>query len=214
MSRILLIRHGESEWNATGRWQGQADPPLTALGRRQAANAAELVGTVELVAGSDLQRARETAEIIAARIGVGPVVIDGGWRERDAGEWSGLTRNEIHEAWPGYLHDDPDRRDLRPREGSTERRPPGWEPDDRLLDRTLAALGRVASRVEAGTALVVTHGGVIYNLEHHLGASDGRLANLAGRIIDVDEQGRTTLRDRLTLVDHEPVTAPLTEEQV
>lgn len=214
MGRILLIRHGESEWNALGRWQGHADPPLTALGRRQAANAAELVGVVERICSSDLQRAQQTAEIIAARNGVGPVVVDGGWRERDAGEWSGLTRDEIHRAWPGYLHDDLTRRTLRPAAGTAERRPPGWESDEHLLERSLAALGRVASHVGDGTALVVTHGGVIYNLEHHLGAEDGRLANLGGRILNVDEQGRTTLGHRVTLVDHEPVTTPVSPEQL
>ena len=214
MSRVLLVRHGQSEWNAAGRWQGQADPPLTELGRRQAANAAELVGAVDVVVCSDLDRARQTAEVMAGRLGIGPVVADAGWRERDAGEWSGLTRDEIHRHWPGYLHDDPARLDLRPTPGTAERRPPGWEPDDLLLDRSLAALGRAASAARDGTALVVTHGGVIYNLEHHLGTQEGRLANLSGRIVEIDGDGRATLGPRLTLIDHEPITAPVSEEQV
>src|SRR4051812_28738357 len=107
MTRILLVRHGESEWNAMGRWQGQADPPLTDLGRRQAFAAAASLGTVDGIAASDLQRASDTAEIISNQLGVGPVVIDPRFRERDAGEWSGLTRHDIHRDWPGYLPDDP-----------------------------------------------------------------------------------------------------------
>ena len=214
MTRILLVRHGESEWNALGRWQGQADPPLTNLGRLQARNASELVGSVEVVASSHLQRAHETAEIIAAQIGIGPVVVDPDLQERDAGEWSGLTRRQIHEQWPGYLHDDPARPNLRPPLGTDERRPPHWEDDDGLLARTLAAVGRVASRAGQGDALVITHGGVIYNLEHSLGVDDGRLANLGGRVVQVDGEGRVTLGERITLVDHERITMAATEEEV
>src|SRR5262245_20577361 len=59
-TRILLVRHGQSEWNAAGRWQGQQDPPLTELGRRQARAAAETIGAIEAVFASDLQRALET----------------------------------------------------------------------------------------------------------------------------------------------------------
>ena len=103
MTRVLLIRHGQSEWNADGRWQGQADPPLTDLGRHQALHAARNLGTVDAIVASDLQRASETALIIAEALGVGPVVLEPGLRERDAGEWSGLTRAEIERDWPGYL---------------------------------------------------------------------------------------------------------------
>ena len=103
MTRVLLIRHGQSEWNADGRWQGQADPPLTDLGRHQALHAARNLGTVDAIVASDLQRASETALIIADALGVGPVVLEPGLRERDAGEWSGLTRAEIERDWPGYL---------------------------------------------------------------------------------------------------------------
>src|SRR3546814_3323938 len=103
MTRVLLVRHGQSEWNATGRWQGQADPPLTDLGRAQAHHAARSLGVVDAIVASDLQRAADTALIISGELGVGPVVLDEGLRERDAGEWSGLTRAEIERDWPGYL---------------------------------------------------------------------------------------------------------------
>src|SRR4029450_3937582 len=117
--RVLWPRHGQSEWNATGRWQGQADPPLSDLGRRQAREAARAIGAVEAGWSAALERGAGTAAIISADIGVGPVVLDPDLRERDAGEYSGLTRAEIEERFPGYL--------------DAGTRPPGWEPDDHLL---------------------------------------------------------------------------------
>lgn len=210
VTRILLVRHGESEWNAAGRWQGQADPPLTELGRRQAKAAAAALGAVDLVAASDLQRARLTAEIIADELGASPVRIDPDLRERDAGAWSGLTRAEIHERWPGYLPDDPVVRGaLGPTDG---RRPPGWEPDEHLLARGLDAVHRLASTVDSGTALAVTHGGLVYALEAHLGAPWVRLANLQGRWVDVAADGTLALGDRLVLVDPDDVTVTVPDQ--
>src|SRR3546814_20228381 len=82
MTRVLLVRHGQSEWNATGRWQGQADPPLTDLGRAQAHYAARSLGVVDAIVAADLQRAADTALIISGELGAGPVVLDQGLRER------------------------------------------------------------------------------------------------------------------------------------
>jgi probable phosphoglycerate mutase len=179
MSRLLLVRHGESEWNALGRWQGQADPPLSDHGRHQAAVAARRIGAVDLIVASTLQRARSTAAIIAESLGVGPVRSDHRLIERDAGEWSGLTRAEIKESWPGYLAENPDDR-------SIERRPPGWEPDSSLLVRAQQALAEIVGPLGASdSALVVTHGGVIYALEARLGAPRRYLPNLGARWIEM-----------------------------
>jgi len=207
-SRLLLVRHGQSEWNAVGRWQGQADPPLTDLGRAQARAAARVVGGVDAVFSSDLQRARETADIVAASIGVGPVIEDAGLRERDAGAWSGLTRDEIHERYPGYLPDDRHHA-FAPGASTEERRPPGWESDDDLQVRVLEALRRVHLVVGDGDGLVVTHGGVIYVVEGFLGETFARLANGAGRWIEI-EGDHLTLGERVLLVndDGTPVTVP------
>ena len=71
MGSLLVVRHGQSTWNADGRWQGRADPPLTALGEAQAADAALHVGAIDEVWSSDLERARRTAEIVAAALGLG-----------------------------------------------------------------------------------------------------------------------------------------------
>ena len=192
-TRVLLVRHGQSEWNAIGRWQGQADPPLSDLGRRQAREAARAIGAVDAVWSSDLQRAAETAAIISADIGVGPVVLDPDLRERDAGEFSGLTRAEIEQRFPGYLSD--------------HRRPPGWEPDEHLLDRALGVMHEIATAVPGGDVVAVTHGGLVYTLETHLGAPHARLANAEGRWIEVDRE-RLRLGDRIRLADPDDLTVP------
>jgi probable phosphoglycerate mutase len=197
--RILLVRHGQSEWNAVGRWQGQADPPLSDLGRRQAQVAAKSIGAVDAVFASDLVRAADTAAILAAELGVGPVVIDPDLRERDAGEWSGLTRAEIDERYPGYLPEHRGAFAPRDRTQAPERRPPGWEDDESVLARALAAIARIEDAVGDGDVLAVTHGGLIYTVEGHLGTGFERLANGAGRWVEAD--GETlTLGERVTLV--------------
>ena len=207
-TRVLLVRHGQSEWNATGRWQGQADPPLTDLGREQARSAARSLGTVDAIVASDLQRASATAMIISGELGVGPVVLDPDLRERDAGEWSGLTRAEIHEQWPGYLEAPADEHaGFGP--SAAPRRPPSWEHDDSVLERALRALLRIDAEVGGGEVLGITHGGLIYVLEGHLGAPFGRMANAEGRWFDVDGD-RLRLGDRVLLVGDggPPATVP------
>ena len=193
MTRLLLVRHGESEWNAIGRWQGWADPPLSDLGRRQAAAAARAVGAVDAVVSSDLQRAHQTAAIIAGELGIGPVVVDAALRERDAGEWTGLTRAEIEEGWPGFL--------------ASGDRPPGYEGDEAILERAVPAL--VALEGAGDAALVVTHGGLIGAVDRHLGESHARTPNLGGRVVDL-VAGRLVPGETLLLVDEHVVhvTAP------
>ena len=219
MTRALLIRHGQSEWNADGRWQGQADPPLTDLGRHQALHASRNLGVVDAIVASDLQRATETALIIAGELGVGPLVLEPGLRERDAGEWSGLTRAEIERDWPGYLDPPPADRhasfgNAPATDGATQpkaerRRPPSWEPDDVLLDRVLGSLARLHDLAPDGEVIAVTHGGVIYALEGMLGSPFERLANLGGRWVELGAGGEVRrLGDRVVLVDPDELTIP------
>lgn len=193
MARLLLVRHGESEWNAIGRWQGWADPPLTELGRRQAFVAARAVGAVDAIVSSDLARARETAEVIAAELGIGPVVVHASLRERDAGPWTGMTRREIEAEWPGYLE--------------RGERPPGYEQDEALLERVVPALLALEPAGEA--VLVVTHGGVIGAVDRCLGQTHLRTPNLGGRFVDVVD-GRLHPGAPVLLVDEHDVhvTAP------
>lgn len=205
MTRLLLVRHGESTWNADGRWQGQADPPLSDRGRTQAALAAKAVGAVDAIVTSDLERAAETGAIIARLLGVEPVIVQPALRERDAGPLSGLTRDEIHARFSGLLPDDPG--GFRPGPDGQPAWPAGWEADDALWDRVevvLVALGRL---VPDGDVLAVTHGGVIYAIERRLGSPDrGRLSNLDACWIDVVDD-RLSLGPRLSLVDPAETTA-------
>ena len=191
MTRILMVRHGQSEWNAQGRWQGQADPPLSDLGRHQAFSAAQRVGSVDAIVASDLQRALHTARIISEQIGVGPVIIEPLLRERDAGEWSGLTREQIDEKYPGYLDE--------------SKRPDTVETDESVQSRTVAALANVEREYRGGEVLVIAHGGLVYELERQHGLPFERLANLAGRSL-VHHGTHVELLERVILVADEDIT--------
>jgi len=220
-TRALLVRHGQSEWNLVGRWQGQADPPLTSLGHRQAQSAARSLGTVDAIWASDLQRAAETAAIISGDLGVGPIVLDPDLRERQAGEWQGLTRAEIDEQYPGYLEPLPDDAG----EGWMPQRPPGWESDEDLMVRASRALLRIRREVGPGEVLIVTHAGLLYLVERTLGADGERLANLDGRWVELTDPpaGRngsdddraapqlgdfTRVGERINLLSGEEITIP------
>lgn len=194
-SRLLVVRHGQSTWNADGRWQGTEDPPLSTLGVRQARHAAQHLGSFDAVVASDLERAFVTATILADELGIGPVQTDADLRERCAGEYQGLTRPEIEERFPGFLA-----------EGL---QPPGWEDDDLVLERAAGALARVSLGVgPGGTALVVTHGGVIHTLERALGVRrDARLPNLGGRWFGVGP-GHLDAGDEVLLVALDEVSVP------
>ncbi|HEU5477437.1 MAG TPA: histidine phosphatase family protein [Gaiellaceae bacterium] len=137
MTTLLLVRHGETDWNADGRLQGQTDRPLSDFGRRQARELAEELEDEQLEAiySSDLARARETAEIVGARLGL-PVVFDPDLREKDWGTWEGLTAVE---------------RDRVEFVG---------ESTEAHQERILLALRRISARHPGdGRVLVVTHGG-------------------------------------------------------
>lgn len=191
---MLLLRHAESEWNAAGRWQGWADPPLSREGERQAVAAGRWLRPVGFtgVVSSDLRRARRTAELAAGVIGLGDAVqIDGGLREYDVGEWSGLTRAQIEAQWPGALEDW--------RQGRLVATP-GGEIRDTFVARIAAAVTRVAAAQPDGIVLVITHGGVVSAMERSLGADQRRLAHLGGRWIDASRHGLSA-GDAVFLVD-------------
>jgi probable phosphoglycerate mutase len=192
-TNLLVIRHGQSEWNAAGRWQGHADVALDEAGRRQAAEAALVLGTFDAVWSSHLQRAHLTASIIAEILGIGPVLVDPRLAETHVGPWEGLTQREVEEGWPGYL--------------AARRRPEGFEPYDDAARRMLAALADIAARHPGGEVLVVSHGGVIRAARRLLQAPDVRLVNLAGSWFAVDG-GRVVAGDQVELIDH---TRPATD---
>jgi broad specificity phosphatase PhoE len=146
MTTLLLARHGETDWNREGRWQGWADPPLNDTGREQARRLAEELRAMpfDAVYSSDLRRAHETAEILAAPHEV-PVLVDPGLREIDIGSWSGLTRAEIAERFP---------------DGG---RPDG-ESHEEHAARVRAAVVRIARDHLGERILLVGHGGTIRSI--------------------------------------------------
>jgi broad specificity phosphatase PhoE len=186
-TRVLVLRHGQSEWNALGRWQGQANPPLTPLGEQQARIAGRLLASecppFDAVVTSDLDRARVTGETIAGIIGCSMQELDTRWRENHAGEWQGLTRNEIRRQWPGYLESD--------------RRPPGFETAEATVTRSLAALDSIASGFTGGCVLVISHGGVLRLLHEHLGGPEQRFPNLSGCWFEREATSETGMSWRL-----------------
>ena len=178
---MLFLRHGESKWNAEGRWQGWADPPLSRLGRRQAAEAARRLRPdgFSAVAASDLRRARHTAELVAAGLGLsGEIHTEPGLREYDLGEWSGHTRAEIEAGWPVEL--------VEWRAGRVDSAP-GGEARDVFLQRLVAAAGRVAAAFPGRRVLVISHGGAIGTLERFLGLKPLRPVHLGGRWIEASD---------------------------
>ncbi len=194
---VLAIRHGESEWNAVGRWQGQADPPLTDAGMLQAVAAAKVLGTFDGVYASSLQRAADTAAIIAESIGVGPVQLLDDLMENAFGPWQGLTIAEIEESWPGYL--------------AAHRRPDGAEPTADVLARALRALRTIAAEHPGGQALVITHAGLMRTLHRELVVTNGRglkddqaslrFANLGGCWFHVFDDGEVEVGEVVSLID-------------
>lgn len=162
VATLLLVRHGETDWNRDRRWQGHTGAPLNERGRLQAAELSGRVDQIDAVYSSDAERAYETALILAARLGL-PVETDPRLREMDFGLWEGLTRAEIHErfgtsfaAWLSGERSAPD----------------GGESDDAMAERVLAALAEIAERHRAQRILVVTSGGPIRAVEAHLRGLD------------------------------------------
>jgi broad specificity phosphatase PhoE len=155
VTRIVIVRHGETDWNRDRRVQGHSDTPLNDSGRAQARALAAELGDVDVVYASDLSRARETAGILA---GGREVRVDPRLRERSFGDWEGLTTTEIEERYP-----DGHRR-WQAGEGFGDGTA---EPYEAVRDRVASFLEDVLRDHPDETVLVVTHGGsarVVYAL--------------------------------------------------
>ena len=150
---LYLVRHGETEWNRSGRWQGHADIALTEDGRQQArALAARLRAErarVDQIYTSDLMRAYETAEIIAAALGRKAVPLPE-LREIDIGGWSGLTRAEIMQRFPGAFE--------------TVLHAPDGETHTAFERRVVDAVLGLAEQHPGEHVMLVTHGGTVRSL--------------------------------------------------
>jgi broad specificity phosphatase PhoE len=169
VTTLLLVRHGETDWNRELRFQGHSDPPLNERGRRQAHDlAARLAGErIAAVYSSDLRRAHETARIVASALGVDLTVVSG-LREIDVGSWSGLTRDEIAEQFPDGF--------ARWMDGAQGH---DGESRDQLRARVVEAVERIAAAHPGEQILLVTHGGALRALLTHAegAASERRFDN-------------------------------------
>ena len=159
MTWLLLARHGETQWNREGRWQGHADVALNDRGREQArALAQELAGEpIDVIYASDLARAHETALIIAEQRRMA-VITDAGLREIDVGRWSGLTPDEIARCFPGMATHD-------------------GETNEQHLARVVEVFRRIAIAERGKRVLVVSHGKTLRVIRRH---AVGRPVSLLG----------------------------------
>jgi broad specificity phosphatase PhoE len=151
MTKLCLVRHGQTDWNLEGRYQGQSDAPLNENGRAQAsALARQLQGhPFTAIYTSDLKRAKETAEIMAAFLHL-PVMVDPRLREIDQGEWEGRLVNVIKahyaELWQQRIVD------------PAGVRPPGGETVGEVARRVHAALDDIARLHTPDAVLIISHG--------------------------------------------------------
>jgi 2,3-bisphosphoglycerate-dependent phosphoglycerate mutase/probable phosphoglycerate mutase len=156
LARLVLVRHGQTDWNVEGRMQGHFDSQLTATGLAQARRAApELArfAPARLIS-SDLNRAARTAEEVGTACGL-PVKLDARLRETDLGRWQGLTADEVEETWPGAI--------------ATWRSDPTWAPPggESRVDVAARATPLVAeldaefADEPGATVLICAHGGLI-----------------------------------------------------
>jgi len=164
MTEILLVRHGETDWNLEHRVQGHTDVPLNAAGLEQARVLAEHLATASLVAvyASDLVRAHDTAVIVAEAHGL-DVTLDRDLREKDFGSWEGLTDVEILRRFPDAVRGH-------------------WgdgEATEAVAARAIAAIDRIRALHTAGPVLVVSHGGPLRAILAHLAVEHEPIGNCA-----------------------------------
>jgi len=146
--RLVLWRHGQTDYNAQRRFQGQTDVPLNAVGVSQAQRAARHLAALRPAAifSSDLSRATATAAALAGLAGL-PAALDKDLRERYGGEWEGLTDTEISQRYPDAF---------------ATWTPPGGETSEAVADRASAALERIADGLDNGAvAVAVSHGAAL-----------------------------------------------------
>lgn len=179
MTRVVVVRHGETDWNRNGRMQGWAPTPLNDLGREQATAAGEYLAAeydVDRVVASDLERTRETALRLCEALPVDPagerVGYDRAWRERDLGVYQGLAYEDMYDRFPAF--------GLGEAAAEAAARVP--EGGESLLDLRARVLdgwaALLAAAGDAETVLVVTHGGPIHFLLGHVKGLDVREAFL------------------------------------
>ncbi len=153
-SILVVIRHGETEWNIQGRWQGHNDSPLTSNGIDQARAVAKALKSFKtsVLYSSDLGRTMQTAEYIVAETGH-DIMVDDRLRERHLGIFQGLTIRQMSESHPLVYE--------RFKSGDVDYKIPEGESIRQRFTRSVECLNEIASNHEGETIIVVTHGGVV-----------------------------------------------------
>ena len=154
MTEIIIIRHGETEWNKTGRFQGHSDVPLSAEGRAQAAMLGEnlAVDHVDMIYASDLTRAMETAAPLAQRFGL-EVISDPQLRELNFGAWEGRNFNDVNAENPNAMknfYTDPERANI-----------PESEPFPEFQRRIAGRVREIVAQERGKRIVIVSHGASI-----------------------------------------------------
>lgn len=154
MVKVVFVRHGQTEWNVSGRYQGQSDVALSAAGLAQAEKlAAEFpVAKLDAIYASDLVRARVTAETVAQKFGL-PVQLEPAFRELSFGDWEGLTYEEIVASWPDAMRNflaHPDILEV-----------PNGESFPAVQQRALERLHELLAKHEGQTIMIAAHGAVL-----------------------------------------------------
>ncbi len=151
MTKLFLVRHGQTDWNLATRYQGHSDIPLNETGLQQAATAVKnFYGTsYEAIYASDLQRAQQTANYFAMDSGL-PIISDARLREIYLGEWEGKSINQIREDYPELVA-------LRRAEPTLYAAPDG-ETVMEVARRVVAAADEISAAYPDGNVLVVAHG--------------------------------------------------------
>jgi probable phosphoglycerate mutase len=193
MTRLILIRHGETDWNRERRFQGHADIGLNPNGQQQAHRLAARLATesFDAIHSSDLRRARDSVQALADGLGL-PLQLDAGLREQSFGVMEGLLPQQVAERWPEVwqqwaLHD-------------ADWAPPGGESTRQFHARVLAAVRRIAAAHHGQQVLVATHGGVLDMLwrdVHGLplqGARDCHIPNCGINRLQLDDERLTILQ--------------------
>ena len=200
----MLLRHGQTVWNAERRFQGQSDIPLDETGQAQADRAARLLAGLhpDLIVSSDLSRAAGTAAPLARLTGL-EVILDKDLRERHGGCWEGLTDTEIRARYPAE---------------HASWNPPDGEPSAVVAERVAGALNRIAALLAegpvamparpTGLAVVVSHGAALrLGMSRLLGMPD-ELFSVLGPLSNCSWSVLGRRRDRWRLLEHNAGTLP------
>ena len=189
---ILFARHGQTDWNKAGRWQGHTDIPLNETGQQQAAALCQRLKSwpIDAIYTSDLQRCVQTAVPLATTLGLEPIKTEI-WRERDVGDFSGLTGEQAREQYPEIW--------AAATRGMID--PPNGEPFAEVQRRAWRAFESVLAAHNKGMVMVVSHGGLLHAmLGQVLGIDPGIYGRFSMRgntglsVVEVNDRGPVVVR--------------------